>query len=250
MGGLKKKTGAKNNSSVPFTIHQIRETSAWPVWWNNRNTTPLKIISIDPGITHFCLRVEERLGTDTLKTLQFIKTNIGDRSKLKKKGVSNNMEQNGLLGDCCVAQHVDERYAVAFNEPFRVYGRLTRLLDEIDLSGVHVVVVESQMLINYKMTRLGQHIIGYFIQRSLREQLTPLIVEVEPRLKTMHLKPKPLDVKKWAVENAREIASRRGDIEGLKLLEQKGKVNDFADTLVQVEYFFAYCKLCSGTLRA
>lgn len=232
------KAAAKKKSYTPFIVHTPTESSAWTAWWQERNSMPLKIVSIDPGTTHFCLRVEERVGKQSLKTIQFIKTNLGDRTHLKKKTVSNDTDQ-ALFGTCA-PENEELPYAAGFNGPNRLYGRVTRLLDRIDLSGVHLIVIEGQVKMNYKMTRMGQHVISYFVQRTLHENLCPLIVEVDPKLKTAHLAEKPKDVKKWSVERAREIAQERNDEEGLKLLQLKGKVNDFADTLVQVEYFLDY----------
>ena len=242
MKRYRRKTGAKSNTELPFTVHQPVEGSAWPSWWDNITNKKLRIISIDPGITHFCLRIEERIGTQ-LNTIQFVKTNVGDRTNLKKKKVSNNMEIPNIIGEKSEDKLIDKKYSTAFNHPFYVYGRITRLLDTIDLSKVDIVIIESQMKINYKMTRLGQHIIGYFINKAIHNNLNYLIVEVEPKLKTMFCQTKPDNVKKWAVDEARRIATERNDVEGMKLLELKGKVNDFADTLVQVETFFKYITL-------
>ena len=257
-----KKTGAKNKTELPFVIHSPNENSKWPVWWDNWTSwdkdVPLKIISIDPGITHFCLRIEERFSDGQLKTLKLIKTNIGDRSACVKKTVSNDMKLTKILKEDTkiepeVIEIRDEDYKEAFDKQFKVYGRLYRLFDSMkdEIRDAHMVIIESQLKINYKMTRLGQHIISYFINLSLTENNDMVIVEIESKVKSelWKEKEKPKDakkdwVKKCAVEYAKQVATDRGDAEGLLLIEQKGKVNDFADTLVQVEGFLKYVNKC------
>lgn len=235
---VKTRRCAKNNTTLPFIIHTPTEHSGWPAWWDDRATMKLRVLSIDPGITHFCMKLYDRVGDKEMDTVSFVKTNVGDRTNLKQKKVSNNMESIDMQ-NVAETRNVDVEWSQAFNSPFRIYGRISHILDTIDLSLVHVVVVESQMKINYKMTRLGQHILGYFINKA-----TPstLIVEVDSKLKTMGVVPKPDNVKKWAVERARVISTERNDKAGLAFLELKGKVNDFADTTVQGEAFFEFTK--------
>lgn len=266
-----KRTGtkAKNNTDLPFVVHSVNETRNLPAWWGKWEQ-PIRIVSIDPGITHFCLRIEERTG-DSFKTIKLIKTNLGDRSALAKKSVSNDMKLGTLMkleavktdefagrdvchkcehyigvpGGCDCDRLSDTcKYKKAFDEPMRVYGRLTKLLDSIkeELVQCDLVIVESQLKINYKMTRFGQHILSYFTSLALSSPAQFLIVEVDPKLKSTLASKKPDDVKKWAVEYARELATKCDDTEGLKLLNMRGKTNDFADTLVQIEGFLRFVK--------
>ena len=239
--GKRTGTRAKNNTDLPFVIHSVNEACIYPAWWGDWGKT-IKIVSIDPGITHFCLRIEERTG-GIFKTVKLIKTNLGDRSSLINKKVSNDMK----LCTVDVNQKTSDEKNVcheAFDKPMRVYGRLTKLLDSmrIELLSADLVIIESQLKINYKMTRLGQHIIGYFIQLSIDNPLPFLLVEVDSKLKSRLAEKKPDDVKKWAVEYARKLAESAGDVEGLKLLNTRGKTNDFADTLIQIEAFLQFVR--------
>lgn len=235
-------TTKKKGTGIPFVIHSIYENCVYPAWWGEWYKT-LKIASIDPGITHFCLRIEERTG-DTFKTLKLFKTDIGDRTKLKRKTVSNNMDQNTRLADGAEIIIPDDKCYSAFTEPMRVYPRMTQLLNSMkdELLSCDLIIVESQVKVNYKMTRLGQHIIGHLINLNIVNPRPFLLVEVDPKLKSRLASTKPDNVKKWSVEYARNLAEKVGDTAGLALLNMRGKTNDFADTLVQVEGFMRYVK--------
>lgn len=235
----------KKEAKLPFEIHSVSEVCVYPSWWGKWNET-IRVVSIDPGITHFCVRIEERTG-DIFKTLKLIKTNLGDRSTLVKKTVSNDTKLKSLIKtDECKADVFEggDKYKKAFEEPVRVYGRLVKLLDSMkdELMRSDLVIVEGQLRVNYKMTRFGQHILSYFTNLQVASNSHFLLVEVDPKLKSRLADQKPKDVKKWSVEYARNIATKCGDEEGLKLLNKRGKTNDFADTLVQIEGFFNYVK--------
>lgn len=116
---------------------------------------------------------------------------------------------------------------------------LTRYLDSFDMSEASIVLIESQMTINYDMIRVSQHCITYFCLRYP----SVIVVELSSKLKTNVLgAPKGMTKpqrKKWSVEEAERIYTKYGDTEGMRMLRSTvGKKDDVADTTTQSEAFF------------
>lgn len=185
-----------------------------------------RIISIDPGIRHFAFRIERRPmhhGPDVkyFHPVTEIMIKIDFKPYLTDE---------------------DTGYS-------RLYAEVNNFLDGYRewYPSVHMVLIEKQMAINYKMVRLSQHVITYFHCVLANSPLLPSIHEVDPKLKTQMLgAPKGLnkpEVKKWAIEHADEILTIRGDEVGKDIIKKVGKKDDLSDVVVQAEAYFLYMNL-------
>lgn len=191
--------------------------------WSDR----IRVISIDPGTTHYAIRVEERniRGVGPITTLHFNK--IG----LKK-------DDQELSSDLVCP----------------VYSFVANYLDNyLDLfKTCHVVIIEKQLPVNYRAVRMSQHTLSYFmIHLKNIEPNLAMLFEVKPQLKSRELGAPPnlneRGVKLWAVEKARELLIDRNDHKGLEVLDRKDpitkrkeKKDDLSDTVCQAEALFSY----------
>ena len=187
----------------------------------------IRVISIDPGITHYAIRVEER----NIRSVGPIKTLHFDKVGLKKD------EQE--LSDDLVCP---------------VYSFITNYLDQhLDLfKTCHVVIIEKQLPVNYRAVRMSQHTLSYFMVHL--KDIVPnlaMFFEVNPQLKGRELGAPPnlneRGIKMWAVDKARELLTDRGDMVGLAVLNRKDpitnrkeKKDDLSDTICQAEALFSY----------
>ena len=202
---------AQPTDKEPYVIYPFHSQDI-----NNRNwQNNYRIISIDPANKNFAIRVEERLTYPT--TLLFKRLSLSDNNDLTS-----------------------------------VYQTLTYFLDqylELFLT-CHLVIVERQLPTNYRAVRISQHVISYFMLRLKDQPLLPIIIEINPKLKSKQLlAPSSLNdrgIKKWAIEKAIELLTSRSDIVGLNIINKERKKDDLADTVVQIEAFFNYFDLLSN----
>ena len=98
----------------------------------------IRIISIDPGVTHYAIRVEER----NVKKVDIITTIFYDKVGLKK----------------------DEQELTNDNESL-LFTFIQRFLDDNKekFIGCHMVIIEKQLPINYRAVRMSQHTLTYFM---------------------------------------------------------------------------------------
>ena len=189
--------------------------------WSDR----IRIISVDPGVSHFSLRVEER----NIKKNDIIKTLLYDKVGLKK-------EDQELTND---------------NES-KIFTFIHEFLDQhIDLfKTCHMVIIEKQLPVNYRCVRISQHVLTFFMVhlKNITPSL-PMFFEVAPTLKGRELGAPPnlneRGIKLWAVEKAMELLYIREDNIGLGVLERKvngrkEKKDDLSDTLLQIEALFSH----------
>lgn len=120
------------------------------------------------------------------------------------------------------------------------------------------IIIEQQMKINLKATKLGQHCYSFFqITYSQKEQKEKKIVifpsyhktQVLGAQKGLNKKGKMTAMskakrKKWSVEKASEILNLRGEFARDALLQIQKKKDDLADTITQLQAFKYrhYCK--------
>jgi hypothetical protein len=115
----------------------------------------------------------------------------------------------------------------------------------------HMIIVERQREINYKMIRMSQHIITYCLLKLTSSLNNPLIYEIASTLKTKALKAPPnltpKQVKNWSVELGQLILKYRGDTQSLEVIEKasKSKKDDYCDVVVQIEALFKYIGLAT-----
>ena len=108
------------------------------------------------------------------------------------------------------------------------------------------------MSINYKSTRMFQHILSLFIHMAklnffYYNDIT--IFDINPKLKGTILKaPKGLNyskLKEWSIEKALEILKSRNDEYSINIINKnkgksKSKSDDLSDTVIQMEAWFIY----------
>jgi hypothetical protein len=171
------------------------------------------IVSIDPGRTNFAYRLESRGRNGVIKTVEMGNVDIRDNSKPGINTEFNNI--NNLL----------DKFNIFYNK-------------------VHLIIVEHQIDLNPNTPRILQHVISYFLSLLKGKEKRPLIFEIMPRVKGDQLgydkKTAEKGLKAWALAKARELLTHRNDEKGLRLLNKKGKKDDMADTICQIE---ALCKL-------
>lgn len=100
------------------------------------------------------------------------------------------------------------------------YQHVIFLLNSLDLSEVRFAVLEQQMAINYRTTRLAQHIISTLMSILSQNKNYPIIYEISPKIKSrvygVQL-PKP-ELKKWTLRKAVFNAILNNEIDFLRLI--------------------------------
>ncbi|MBA3284292.1 MAG: hypothetical protein H0U27_04445, partial [Nitrosopumilus sp.] len=158
---------AHNPHTVPLTARK----------WPNR----IRIISIDPGVTHFALRVEER----NIRHNDVISTLFYDKVGLKK-------EEQELDGD----------------NVSQIFTFIQEFLDRNKelFKTCHMVLVEKQLPINYRAVRMSQHVLTYFMVLLKNGENLATFYEIAPTLKGRQLGSPPnineRGLKLWATEKA------------------------------------------------
>lgn len=214
----------QKQSKNPYTIHHIHddESKREALW---ANLEFYDVISIDPGIENFCIRVERRFLTCQIIPLVF------ERIRFQlEKDIETDMKSE-------------------------IYSKVTNYLDQWKkiFLGCHFVVVEQQLPINYKAVRLSQHVITYFSLLLRNTGKYAYIIEISPKCKGSVLGcPSNLNnngFKRWCIDKAIELLEMRGDKASLeKLMSQKkkdgsSKLDDMSDVTVQVEALFTLLNL-------
>ena len=199
---------------TPYTVHYPHtrgpENRRWDQGYH-------RVVSIDPGEVHFCIRIEKRPDVGVITPELYTKVCLSD------------MATNPETGLC------------------QTYTTLTTFLDQyVDLFETsHMIIIERQLPINYKMVRLSQHVVSYFCMKLKDAPLLPLITEVAPTLKSQQLgAPKglsPKEVKLWTIDKAIELLGYRNDHESIRTIKDapKSKMDDFADVVAQIEALFS-----------
>lgn len=179
-----------------------------------------QVASIDPALKNCALRIERRYHSGKIITI------IYERTQFLAKGEETTPSNP-------------------------VYSRINNFFDKHlqNLLCCHIVIMERQLPQNYKAVRVSQCILSYLLIKLKDAPLLPTIIEVDSKLKS---KPNLIDcprglnerqIKTWSVEKAKELLNARQDHTALAILEKAKKVDDLADTLCQVEAFFAYIEL-------
>lgn len=176
-----------------------------------------QIVSIDPGIKNYALRIERRYLHGPVIPLVFNKYDLNPGKKESDRGE---------------------------------YFRLTQILDEHSklYADCQFVIIESQLPINYDPLRISQHTISYFML-TLRQMAYPAwIIELSPTTKGLYLNgprtSNKRDLKNWARDKARQILTSRGDQGSLQVMDyHKSKQDDLGDTICQAEALFVLWNL-------
>ena len=136
------------------------------------------------------------------------------------------------------------------------YVESVKVLDKLEedysyFSQSHYIVIESQMAISYENTRMGQHLISYFITKFRNKGNCPLVVEINSKIKTKLLgcpdKLSKYQYKKWCREKALNLLETKGINDENKnkfidLINSNKKSDDMGDVIC---YFEAWSKIMS-----
>ena len=203
-----------------YTIHHCHSTPI-PIEWNCRKDY-YRVMSIDPGKKNFCFRIELRnLETGNITTEVYEKIDL-------------------------IGSQPSDRVTVDY-----INRNAITILDRyIDLIlNCHIIIIERQMQINYKMVRFSQHVITYLMIKVMNNSLKTVILEIDSKLKTKQLNaPKKLGAdgtKTWAIEKAYLLLKQRNDLLSINIMDkaQKSKKDDLADTVIQIEAVFSLFNL-------
>lgn len=162
-----------------------------------------QVVSIDPGKTNFGINVERRLQGDKVVPLVY------HRQSFK---------------DC-----PDDT----------MYLSMIQYLNQFweHWENVTCVVIERQLPINYKTTRIAQHVITYFMLVLQNLPHDSCIIEVDSQLKSKIFKgPKgKRELKQWSPPLARQMFISQGNTWSVAILDAEKKKDDIADAKVQLE---------------
>lgn len=136
------------------------------------------------------------------------------------------------------------------------YVSCVKQLDELEkqhqyFSKSHYIVIESQMTISYDNTRMGQHLITYFMTKLKNRGNMPHVIELNSQAKTRMLGcPKGMkkqQYKRWCKQKAMEFLSVRKNREHedvfIKQIKIATKGDDMGDTICQC---YAWIMLLEG----
>lgn len=181
-------------------------------------------VSIDPAIKNFALRVEKRYRTGRIETIQMMKIDFS---------------QYGDVSETTGTTTVDPRILAAATS---VLNSLLSIMQDS-----RIVAIERQMAINYKSSRIFQHVLSYFLIMVTTFRYSCIIIDISPKLKGRVLgAPKGLNysgLKEWSIEKSLEISVWRGDQIAIQIIKyhrgkSKTKADDIADTINQIEAWF------------
>jgi hypothetical protein len=197
-----------------FTEHFFHDC---PSTLNYHYKPSLRIVSIDPGIERFAMRIEYR----NQASRSPIVTEVQVATKLKQFK-TNERGENHL-----------------YSETVKMLDNYLHLFVISDF-----IVIERQVPINYQMVRFSQHLISYFMLRLKNNDCRTRIIELNNKIKSTAMNgPKGLSgkgMKKWALAVALQIVNFRQDAFVLNIFSKMKKEIDKydpADTIVQAESF-------------
>ena len=188
------------------------------------------VVSIDIAYKNFALRIEQRLPNGDINGIYF------DRLDFTQFGES--------LSDTGGTTVITPELMASIEH---YITSLQPVLKEVD-----IVLIERQMGLNYKASRVFQHVLTIFLMmRRLGLLINPKLVicDISPKMKGDKLGApkgcKGADLKKWSIDKAKELCQWRGDTNSLSVLEfhnkkTKTKADDLADTICQIEAFFLH----------
>ncbi len=201
-----------------FTIYHIH--IQMPGWYLGT----LQTTSIDVGIKNFAIRVERRHASGQVEPIYFNKLDFRSENVTEKE--------------------LSESGSTKINP--EILSRITQFLFSISpiLKNNNIVGVERQLAMNYKASRVYQHILTFF-SLTLSQCVAPcVLVDINSKLKSdVFPGGKGLSgaaLKTWAIERALELLESRGDQSSIDVIKYhkgktKTKADDLADTVIQME---------------
>jgi hypothetical protein len=172
----------------------------------------LIVVSADPATDNFGFAIEQWFSDGRVITLGFEKVKF-DREILESGS------------------------SILYNQIYDFLDKYKSIYPKCDL-----FIIERQMAINYKATRVAQTVFSYYIGVSRLMSTNVLTIEIDPKIKGKILgAPKGCskkELKAWGVELCINLFKLRGDTEGNRILHSYGKkMDDLADTRIQILAF-------------
>lgn len=180
------------SSSSYCVIHTIQPP--------NITKNQIRLISIDPGIKNFSIRIETRKDSS-------INTELFERV---------NLQGNILIN---LTRYLDQ-YLFRFRES-------------------DIIIIEKQLTKNSPLIRVSQHVLSYFVIKLLDIHSIILEIDPKAKTRLLNApKLDKRKIKTWSIITAIQILQERKDILSLSILEKEKKKDDLADTVCQSEALF------------
>lgn len=207
MPGRRRKHQTNIRFSSPFNFFNPHDGEA--PYFNGRSVI---IASIDPGILNCAIYVAKR------------------KEKTKKK-------------ESIYLSRKD------FSQESSHYTNSIKILEKLEqdhklFSNCQYIVIEEQMTMSIKNTRMGQHLITFFCTMLRNKGNKPIIIEITSQAKTKVLQcpvRKKTEYKKWCKNKAIELLENRDDPKEDKFItciEIAKKGDDLGDSVAQLEALF------------
>jgi len=197
------------------------------------NCSFYQLTAIDPGIKNCGIRVERRWSVNNqlvqIETVMNVRIDFKTRITALNKGID--LSLTGIGGNA---------NTIYYTESIKMLEKYMPLFAQSQY-----IIIESQLTLNYELTRFGQHLITYMTIGVRNKGCLPLIIEIDSKFKTKVFDIKSdVDIKKWAVEKAYELFRRNNDAVGIGALDSgKSKKDDLSDVVCYCEAWWIV--LCS-----
>jgi hypothetical protein len=169
----------------------------------------IKIVSIDPGIKNFAIRIER----------------------------INFFNKEDYIVDYFEVIQIDENKNVSKLKLIQKLNDTLISLSEL-MKGTHFILIEEQLGVNSKLIVIFHHMLSYFI--NCGKYNTTSIISVNPKFKSKKLNFPRLNgkkLKKYTVDRMIELLQERNDVESLNKITSVKKQDDLADTKAMIESF-------------
>lgn len=220
MGKFGQKNPPRDDKSDFSIFYSSYPPNVYPPIFGQIPEEGCQVISIDPAIKHFAIRIET-----------WFQTKITPRyfNKLDFSKIPGHEKETGenIVSPLVLSQIQD-------------------LLDALSpwLKESKLIAIERQMSVNTRATRIFQHVLTYFLicARTNYFDYPVMILDINSHLKTQILGywDKNISTKAWGISQALEILEKREDFESINLIKEhqgktKTKGDDLADTVIQIE---------------
>lgn len=181
-------------------------------------------VSIDPGIKNFAIRIEKRYRNLYVETVHMSKYDFSSYGDVSESTGTTKIDPVIITAATCILNDL-----LPIMQDSRIIG------------------IERQMAINYKSSRIFQHVMTYFMMVVTTFKYPCVIMDISPKLKGKILgAPKGLkynELKYWSIQMGIQYSTWRNDqvaLEVIKGYQKKGKLAaaDITDTLIQMEAWF------------
>lgn len=217
-GGYRKRAAKSNTEKDPLKFYSIFNPHDMIAPVYPKKEKWIQVCSIDPGIKNFALRVERWHPNGKTEMIDFSHTDFT------------------LPNDKIISKIGEENF---------YYINAINLIEEMcieSLQDCQYICIESQLSFAYDNVRISSHIICALCTFLRNKGNRPLILEIDPKLKSRLLGAPSMknknDLKKWSVNKACEFFAEEGDIISLEFMKELGKsrkADDIGDAKCQLE---------------